>query len=501
MIVLRYNDREYKVINEYTIIQSSREVTFNDITIEFTEKTLDDLPMKYQEVELYDTEKEERIFIGYVNNYQLPNIKYNVEHKELKIELLSPMALATKRTITAIGTYKLQKLVKAIIQPLINDGFILEEFNIGNNQITVNYLLETVESSLNKLSNKYQFWWYIDENKNIYINNIDYINNLEPKKIVKNICDIRGVTTFVPSIDSTDYCNVVNLTNLKLYMRSEIKYKPLFDTNIVIKPGDEITFDYPVDIKKENIIKSEESQSVEPSLAKYLALYMEYDGRYFGVQVQNNELVFVNCQVGDVTDQIENKEWTLIKDEFFSNIITGIKYNGTENVTNITVLTSCSALVWTKYKMYNNKEIEKMKGVISQTGIVEKIVDMKEQWKTYPELIDIANSYINDNEKYVEKIQINSKKDLNLKVGNLVEFDLLNYYTQGRYIVTDIQKTSSGLLNNEWRINLRNSNYLENYIDLFRAKESEESENKTYNEIINNYDETTIREVHEVMNV
>ena len=406
--------------------------------------------------------------------------------------------MTAKRTITAIGTYKLRELIKNIIQPLINDGYKLKELNVGENQITVNYLLETIESSLNKLSNKYKFWWYINANKEIYINTIEYLFNLEPKIKLDNKLD--GMFEFTPSANAVDYCNVVNLTNFKLYMRSEIKYKPLFDTNIVIKPGNEITFNYPVDIKKENIIKSEESQSVGPSLTKYLALYMEYDNGYFGVQVQNNELVFTNCQVGDVTDQVQNKEWTLIKDEFFSNIITGLKYNGTTNITNITVLTSCSALVWTKYKMYKNKEIEKMKGIISQTGIVEKIINMNEQWKTYPELIEIANSYINNGITKIDQIKIKIDKDYNLKVGDIVEINKPKFFTIGKYVITDLTTTMYSTVKKQ-ELTLRNSNYLENYIDLFRASETEESESKTYNEVINNYDEATIREVHEVMNV
>ena len=81
-------------------------------------------------------------------------MKNKHEYRELEIDLLSPLAMATVRTVDAVGTYNLQPLIRELIQPLINDGFTLKEFNIGNNQITVNYLNETVESALNKLSNK-----------------------------------------------------------------------------------------------------------------------------------------------------------------------------------------------------------------------------------------------------------------------------------------------------------------------------------------------------------
>ena len=141
-----------------------------------------------------------------------------------------------------------------------------------------------------------------------------------------------------------------------------------------------------------------------------------------------------------------------------------------------------------------------MKGIISQTGIVEKIINMNEQWKTYPELIEIANSYINNGITKIDQIKIKIDKDYNLKVGDIVEINKPKFFTIGKYVITDLTTTMYSTVKKQ-ELTLRNSNYLENYIDLFRASETEESESKTYNEVINNYDETTIREVHEVMNV
>ena len=38
--------------NEYQITKSSQDVTFNDLTCDFTNRTVEELPEKYQEVKL-----------------------------------------------------------------------------------------------------------------------------------------------------------------------------------------------------------------------------------------------------------------------------------------------------------------------------------------------------------------------------------------------------------------------------------------------------------------
>ena len=80
------------------------------------------------------------------------------------------MKLATLRTIILSGTYKLNDLILEILQPLIDDGFEIEEMEVTDRTITINYPLNTVEYCMNNLSNKFNFWWFIDEYKKIHIN-------------------------------------------------------------------------------------------------------------------------------------------------------------------------------------------------------------------------------------------------------------------------------------------------------------------------------------------
>lgn len=54
MIKLKYGNVMLDVYNGYQITKSSQDVTFNDLTCDFTNKTIDDLPEKYQETKLID---------------------------------------------------------------------------------------------------------------------------------------------------------------------------------------------------------------------------------------------------------------------------------------------------------------------------------------------------------------------------------------------------------------------------------------------------------------
>lgn len=507
MIRLEYLNKLFKIKNGYTIAKSSREVTFNSLIIDFTNKTIQDLPYKYQECKIleYDTEDEpelikkgKTIFFGYVSNFKLQDMKLEKEQRFLEIELLSPLAMATKRTITAIGTYELSNLINVILEPLINDGYQIKEKRISKHQVTVNYLIETIESAMNKLSKKNSFWWYISENKEIYLYDIDYLLNLEPKIIYDT--KLNGLYKLTPKADAIDYCNVVNISNVRLYSISDLDFKPLFNVENIIKKDDEIEFEHAIDIKPQNIIKAEDSQThdyYDVDYEKYVAFQMDYEGGSVKVTTDGTNLYLTNCQIGDSSIDEEKRTWTLIQDPFFSTLIIGIRYNGTNNVTGITKLHSCSALIWTKYKMLNNKEINKMKGIISKTGIIENTINLGEQWRTYPELKEIAQSYINKESTKIDIVTMELDYDYNLNIGDIVKISKQGYMIDDKFIITDISETTFGI-RTTWSITMRNSNYLENFIDLFRVAETEENENKTYNEVISNFDEESIAEVHEV---
>lgn len=504
MIRLKILNSYYKIADGYNISESSREVKFSNIKIDFTNKTILDLPRKYQEVQVVDIDQNnniEIIFTGYINNFVLPKMKNKNEYRELEIELLTPLAMATIRTADAVGTYDLKTLIGEIIRPLISDGFVLKSLNVGENQITVNFLNETIESSLNKLSNKFNFWWYIDKYKNIYINSIDYLMGLQPKFVYDDDNKINGLIDLVPSIDATDYCNVVNFTNVRLYVESYYDseeregYYPLFSPR-TIKNGDEIVFNQPFDISEKAAYMMEEDNYFGIKNVFYL----------FGKKNNSNTDLLINLRYlkgnfmydDNVTfsdSYSEESEWVLVRDSFFKNLIVGLKYNGNDSI-EITSVSSYTSLVWANVKVQNPSEINKSKNIVSASGIVERKVDMNEQWKTYKELIKIADSYIKTDPSRADTVKIKVDEKIDLSIGDTIKIDKEDFLINDLYIVTD--KTSVLESNYyTWEYTLKSTNILDNYVDLFRAKEQETNE-KTINLVTSDYIEEEIIEKYEV---
>ena len=142
-----YNNKSYKIIGSYNIKYSNNEVTFNDITIDFSGGTIMDIPFKYQEIKIVEAENEEKIkdgvvkFTGYLDDIDLSDMKLADEEREMTLTLLSPLKLATKRTVSLVGTYELKTAIQKVLQPLVDDGFKIKEMNIQDGQITVNFAI------------------------------------------------------------------------------------------------------------------------------------------------------------------------------------------------------------------------------------------------------------------------------------------------------------------------------------------------------------------------
>ena len=517
MIRLKILNSYYRVIDHYYIRQSSREVKFSSLKIDFTGKGIQDLPLKYQEVQLLDLDDDnnvnEIIYTGYVNNFVLPKMKNKIEYRELEIDLISPLAMATVRTADAVGTYNLKDLVKELVQPLIEDGFVLKELDIGENQITVNYLNETIESALNKLSNKFNFWWYIDKNKNIYINSIDYLISRQPKLIYDDDNSIKGLIDLIPSIDATDYCNTINFTNVRVFTSSSLRRQLVYDgidivdsyytrfnplTNITeIKQGDEIEFDIPFDITIDNY--NESIKQMVTSIDLFVAQLLSLDEQTVvnvRIYVEDDKLVLSN-NLSIEESYGDSNTFVFVRDSFFTNLIVGMKYNGTTTL-KVNYIETPVALMWSKIKVMNNSEVGKNKNIISQTGIVEKQIDMNEQWKFYDELLDIANSYIKINNSRVEQVILTMDEKIDLNIGDTIKINKEDFLINDTYIITDKNIYYDDNIM-QYEFYLKNTNILENYVDLFRASEQEETD-RQFNLITSCYSEDeNIKEIYEVV--
>ena len=87
LVRLVYNNKKFKILNQYQFEKSAQEVTFQDITIDFTGMSLSDMPFKYQEVKLceYDDnlENEKVLFTGFVNDVFPSQLVMKEENREL----------------------------------------------------------------------------------------------------------------------------------------------------------------------------------------------------------------------------------------------------------------------------------------------------------------------------------------------------------------------------------------------------------------------------------
>ena len=108
MIRVVFNNKSYKMINEFSFKSSNNEVTFNDIKIDFTGCSLEDIPFKYQEIQIKQAENEtsilngETLFTSYLDDIDISEMKKQKEFRELTLTLLSPLKMATVRTVSLI---------------------------------------------------------------------------------------------------------------------------------------------------------------------------------------------------------------------------------------------------------------------------------------------------------------------------------------------------------------------------------------------------------------
>lgn len=517
-----YNNKPFKIINEFSIKSSNNEVSFNDIKIDFTDCSIADIPFKYQEIQIKQAETEQEIlngeilFTGYLDDIDLSEMKMKKEDREMTITLLSPLKMATKRFLSLIGTYNLDTAIRIVIQPLIDDGFVLKELNVPEGQITVNYILETVEFCMNDIGFKREIFWNINERKEIFINSIDYLFSLPTKKFISQNKKEEGLLKIQPKISNVDYANIINFKNIRLfyYDNSYIDYEgnlvesdfPILNLPKTLKNGDTVQFNNPVVIDEDNlrmIDKSGYLEDITTRNALELTVKSGTVSKSYFVKINKDKTVgdydayMMSNEISFSDSSEEEKTIVLQRDNFFKNLITGFKWNGADGAV-ITEVRSVSALRYTTMKFMYSEEINKSKGVISKSGQIEKTVDYKEKWTTLPQVIDYARSLMNQNSNTVNEVSLRYDKQTELNIGDIVEINEPNFYIQGKFAVKEKNYTYISELQQTWDIVVKSSDLISTYIDMFRASESQESQSNIDTVILSEYVEEKIFEKHEI---
>ncbi len=506
-----YNNKAFKILGEYQFKSSNNEVTFNDIVIDFTNCSIADIPYKYQEIQIRQAEDNEDIFsgkvlfTGFLDDINLSGMKMRKEYRELTLTLLSPLKMATKRSVSLIGTYKKEEAIRQVLQPLLDDGFTIKEMNVPNGQITTNFVLETVENCMNDICFKLNVFWNIDENKNIYVNSLDYLFGLEAKKIISLDTQQKGFLQIQPKIENIDYANVINFKNVRVYYtaRTELLYPsnntdfPILNLPKTLKKGDIVTFNNPIVIDEATLRMRMKEENLENEVNRTLStLDLMINNEEFYFRIDNDNFVDSgNISFSDNSG--EEKTIVLQRDSFFSNLITGFKWNGSDNV-QITRISSATALRYTTMRFMYSAEINKMKGVISKSGIVEKTVNYNEKWTTVTQLIDYARSLMTNNTNTINQITLQYDVNQNLKIGDIVEIDEPDFYIQGRFAVKEITYHYYAQNHQEWNIIVKNADLNSTFIDLFRPTQKQESQENIDTVILSEFVEENIYERHTV---
>ena len=523
---IKYNGKLFKLLDNCGFKFSNNEVTFNDVKIDFTGYSLADIPFKYQKIEVVEIEgeKEEVIFTGYLDTIKPSFItKKKKGYRELDLTLLSPLKMATVRTVSLIGTYTKEEAIRRILQPLIDDGFTIEELNIDDGQITVNFVLETIENAMNNVCSKANIFWFIDEKRGIYVNSIDYLFGKAISKTITENDDFEadGLININPTIENVDYSNIINFKNVRLiYYQNNSSYDissdiesgqyPIVSVGKVVNKGDTIDFNNPIIIDEntlKNIIseKEENEDNFDETVYHAMNLWIKEENytNVFTVSIDkdpnnsnfNKYLVSENISFSD--DGGEEKKIVLQRDNFFSNLITGFKWNGNDGAI-IILMSSQTALRYTTMKFIYTTEIENLKGIISDSGQIEKTIDFNEKWITLNQLVNYARSLMIQNSNTVNTVQLEYDKNPNLKIGNIVNIELPSFYTEGNFAVKEINYTYTNEIEQNWKITLKSADLVSTYIDLFRPAEVEETENKIDTVILSEFIEENIKEIHTV---
>ena len=108
---LKYGNVELEMLDECEIIKSSQDISYSDISCNFTNKTKEELPERYQETKIINKDNNKIIAYGYIDTYDFGELRETDIDKDINITLLSPIKLATLRTAIAIGTYTLKDLI------------------------------------------------------------------------------------------------------------------------------------------------------------------------------------------------------------------------------------------------------------------------------------------------------------------------------------------------------------------------------------------------------
>ena len=469
-MIARFNGNDFKIEKEVSFRKSSRETRFDDIRIDFTGFTLDDRPIKWQEVQLI----EEGVvkYYGYVENVSVDRFDTPFQRTFLDIGLMSPRSFLSVKTTSASGvSVPLNTAVENILQPLINEGFTIEQNELTNVEINYTFTFKKIEKILNELGKDNNFYWFVDEQKKIYLKSLSFLEQQEANTFDEFKFSLK------PSISAVDYCNVVNIKN-QLVFNTKDQF-----INTTLRKGENYTFEFPISISERTGRRlAVEEQGVDRS---YFLLRIFVGGGTQHIRYTIDGGLETDAPIG--IDGVDGQDFPflLVPDAFNKTLITGIKIgdDAPVNSYNIEKIFSESCLVRTSSIYANASEINAQKDKSSPSGRIERTIDLKDQFITKRDSLELAKTELlkqssgTDEIEVFFRIPVADATQLTDKFLPLtkVSANFPEYLTKGEFIITDTDYIQTNEIV-EFSFVAKNVNLVENFIDLYREREEDNEE-------------------------
>ena len=486
--MLKYRDIELTIIDSLKTANSMKCVTYNDIKCDFNGHTKADFPVKMQEIQII----KDSVIISY--GY-LSSFEYDGFTKKIKFEVLSPKSYINRRVTNLITNgLTLQETVEDLISGLLVDGYSLDgtidlaEIS-GSKLISEEIIFRSIDEIFDYLAKKYSFVWYVDNLKVIHIIMENEIINQTP---VYNFTNKSSIDINRVEIESKEYFNKVYAKNLKVYYSSytATDLSPLIKEDKVTTKNELITFTNWIDIS-ENV-----GQKIKDSPETVILLQLEYGSGYKSITYNKTTKVYtIDSAIGfeGVDDNNATKVVLLVRDNFFKNIITGLKFKA---VTTIAEINTQTALRNSVISYLNSNEIESSKNIISTSGIVENIVDLNNKWFSLDEINTYIKNLIATNSKPAEIVKfrlegIDLSEFDNIDVGKTVNIINDDYFLNDNYVVVSKQVEES-YVTKKIDIECRSASYLDNFINMFRNNFGQDNESSELYTISSAYTAETL---------